>query len=280
MTAQILSGKQEATRLQQELAVKIAGLGAKRKPGLAVILVGEDPASKIYINKKQQACLAVGIQSELLLLAESTTTEDLLNNIAKYNQDDNFDGILVQLPLPQHIDTTLVLEQIDPQKDVDGFHPYNLGRMAQGETGLKPCTPQGIMVLLAMTRVVLKGAHAVIIGQSNIVGMPLAIELIRARVTVTSCNRDTHDLSAKVLQADIVVSAAGVAGLVKASWVKPGAIVIDVGTNRLGNKLVGDVDFLTVKEVAGWITPVPGGVGPMTVAQLMGNTWLAYRSRA
>lgn len=278
MTAQILDGKAIAADLRQRIAARVkerVGRGY-RAPGLAVVLVGENAASQIYVRNKQKACDQVGFQSELIRLPDTTTEAELLELVDRLNGRDEVDGILVQLPLPGQINEDAVTERILPTKDVDGFHPYNVGRLALRQPLLRPCTPKGVMTMLAKTGVDLVGLDAVIIGQSNIVGRPMFLELLMARCTVTVCHSKTKALADKVRAADVVVAAVGVPRFVEADWVKPGAIVIDVGINRLGDgSLCGDVDTEAVSEVAGWITPVPGGVGPMTVATLLENTLLA-----
>jgi methylenetetrahydrofolate dehydrogenase (NADP+) / methenyltetrahydrofolate cyclohydrolase len=278
MTAKIIDGLAEAKTLQLKIADQVGQRIADglRAPGLAVVIVGENPASKIYVGKKRKLCQELNMVSQDYNLPESATEGELLKLIDTLNNDKTIDGILVQLPLPRHIDSGKVLENIRPDKDVDGFHPYNMGKLAIDQPGLRPCTPKGIMTLLQSTGEDLRGKNAVVIGASNIVGKPMAMELINARCTVTVCRSTTRDLPAAVKQADIVVAATGVAQIVKGDWIKPGAIVIDVGINKTADgKLVGDVDFEQVKKVAGWITPVPGGVGPMTVAILMENTLYA-----
>lgn len=278
MSAQILDGKAIAAelrlRIKDQVEARVA-TGA-RPPGLVVVLVGENPASQVYVRNKQNACQQVGFRSELMQLPASTSQAQLLDLIDELNARDDVDGILVQLPLPSQIDEDTVTERILPTKDVDGFHPYNIGRLLLRQPLLRPCTPKGVMTMLAHTGIDLVGLDAVIIGQSNIVGRPMFLELLMARCTVTVCHSKTRDLPAKVRGADIVVAAVGVARFVKADWVKPGAIVIDVGINRLDDgSLCGDVDSEPVSEIASWITPVPGGVGPMTVASLLENTLLA-----
>lgn len=276
--AKIIDGNLIAKTLQQEVAsrVKARVANGQRVPGLAVVIVGENPASKIYVGKKRRMCQELGMLSKDYNLPDNVAATELLSLIDTLNQDRTIDGILIQLPLPKHIDGNKVLESILPDKDVDGFHPYNIGKLSIGQPVLRPCTPKGIMTLLQTTGVDLKGLNAVVIGASNIVGKPMAMELINARCTVTVCRSTTRDLPAVVKQADIIVAATGVAEMVKGDWVKPGAIVIDVGINKLPNgKLVGDVNFAAAEKNAGWITPVPGGVGPMTVATLMENTLYA-----
>jgi methylenetetrahydrofolate dehydrogenase (NADP+)/methenyltetrahydrofolate cyclohydrolase len=279
MVAQIIDGKAIAAALkmtiQEKIKIKLA-TGAKR-PGLAVILVGDDPASTIYVRNKQQACEQVGIHSTFHHLPASATQKNLLDLIQTLNLDPNIHGILLQLPLPKQLDADDLLEHIDPLKDVDGFHPYNLGRLAQRHPLLRPCTPYGVMLLLEHIKQPYKGKHAVIVGASNIVGRPMALELVLAGATITLCHRFTTDLKAFVPQADILVSAVGnKPGFIQGEWIKPGATVIDIGIARLEDgTITGDVEFAAAKERAGWITPVPGGVGPMTVAVLMRNTLLA-----
>jgi len=278
MTAQLIDGKAVAAQLKAEVKNKIQeklALGFRR-PGLAVILVGEDPASSIYVRNKRESCEQVGITSFFHSLPEDIEEKELIHLIEQLNQDEQVDGILLQLPLPKHIHANTILEHIDPRKDVDGFHPYNFGRLAQRRPLLRPCTPFGIMLLLEHIHQKFKGCHAVIVGASNIVGRPMALELLIAGSTVTVCHRFTHDLAYFVKQADILVSAVGKPGLVKAEWIKPGATVIDVGITRLADgTLSGDIEFKGALEKAAWITPVPGGVGPMTVAVLLRNTLVA-----
>lgn len=278
MTAQLIDGKALASRIKQDLAIIIENKVAEgnRKPGLAVILVGDDPASTIYVRHKRQACEDIGIHSIYHHLESDVTEGKLIELIKALNHDKDVDGILLQLPLPKHIDTDKVVECINPHKDVDGFHPYNLGRLAGRRPLLRPCTPFGIMLLLQNIHQKYKGKHAVIIGASNIVGRPMASELLIAGATVTVCHRFTADLAQYVRQGDILVSAVGKPGVVKGEWIKEGSTVIDVGITRLADgSLAGDVEFAVAKERAAWITPVPGGVGPMTVAMLMRNTLVA-----
>ena len=278
MTAKILDGKQIAEELKNSIATQVSKRVSegKRRPGLAVILVGDDPASHVYVKNKNNACEKVGFKSEAIVLSENTEQNELEALIDKFNEDAEIDGILVQLPLPDHLDSDALLERIKPDKDVDGFHPFNIGRLAQRMPLLRPCTPKGIVTLLEKTGQTIRGKDVVIVGASNIVGRPMGLELLLAGCTVTTTHRFTQNLPEKVSQADIVVVAVGKPGLVKGEWIKPGAIVIDVGINRLDDgSLVGDVEFDITKERAGWITPVPGGVGPMTVATLMENTLYA-----
>jgi methylenetetrahydrofolate dehydrogenase (NADP+)/methenyltetrahydrofolate cyclohydrolase len=278
MVAKIIDGKALAAKTKAAITTQLEHRKkqGKRPPGLAVILVGDDPASTIYVRTKRQACEEIGIKSSYYPLPQATSEEDLSQLIRNLNQDNTVDGILLQLPLPEHIDSDKVLELIDPQKDVDGFHPYNLGRLAQRRPLLRPCTPYGIMTILDSLGETYKNRHAVIIGASNIVGRPMALELLLAGCTITICHRFTENLESHVKMADILVSAAGKPGIIKGSWIKPGATVIDVGINRLADgSITGDVEFEIAKEKAAWITPVPGGVGPMTVATLLNNTLLA-----
>jgi methylenetetrahydrofolate dehydrogenase (NADP+)/methenyltetrahydrofolate cyclohydrolase len=278
MTAQLIDGKAFAAQLKANMREKIQEKLASghRPPGLAVILVGEDPASTIYVRNKREACEQVGIQSFFHALPDTITEKELINLIEQLNHDQNVDGILLQLPLPKHIHANKILEHIDPHKDVDGFHPYNFGRLAQRRPLLRPCTPYGIMLLLDHIHQPYKGKHAVIIGASNIVGRPMALELLIAGATTTVCHRFTHDLSYFVKQADILISAVGKPNLIKGEWIKEGSTVVDVGITRLQDgSLCGDIEFAGAKERAAWITPVPGGVGPMTVAVLLRNTLIA-----
>ena len=275
MTAQLIDGKAIAASLRQQIAQRVTERHQQglRAPGLAVILVGSDPASQVYVAHKRKDCEEVGFVSRAHDLPASTTQEELLALIDQLNADTQIDGILVQLPLPAHLDASQLLERIRPDKDVDGFHPFNIGRLAQRMPLLRPCTPKGIMTLLHSTGADLHGLHAVIVGASNIVGRPMALELLLAGCTTTVTHRFTKDLASHVAQADIVVVAVGKPGLVKGEWIKEGAIVIDVGINRQADgKLVGDVDFTSAAQRAAWITPVPGGVGPMTRACLLENT--------
>ncbi len=280
MSANLLDGKAIAADLRNSIKTEVEAIttSGQRPPGLAVILVGDNPASQVYVRNKQKACEEVGFLSELIRLDPDTSQEHLLSLIDDLNHREEIDGILVQLPLPEQIDEETVIERILPTKDVDGFHPYNMGRLVLRMPLLRPCTPKGIMTLLERTGVELAGKDAVIIGQSNIVGRPMALELLMARCTITVCHSKTKDLEDKIRGADILVAAVGRPNFVQGSWVKPGAVVIDVGINRLDNgKLCGDVDFEAVREVADWITPVPGGVGPMTIATLLENTLQAAK---
>jgi methylenetetrahydrofolate dehydrogenase (NADP+)/methenyltetrahydrofolate cyclohydrolase len=278
MTAKLIDGKAIAANLRQQIAQRVAQRREQglRTPGLAVILVGSDPASQVYVSHKRKDCEEVGFISQAYDLPSETTQTELTNLIDRLNDDPAIDGILLQLPLPEHLESSSLLERIRPDKDVDGFHPYNVGRLAQRIPLLRPCTPKGIMTLLESTGVDLYGKDAVVVGASNIVGRPMAMELLLAGCTVTVTHRFTQDLVGHVGRADLVVVAAGKPGLVKGEWIKQGAIVIDVGINRQDDgKLVGDVVYETALPRAGWITPVPGGVGPMTRACLLENTLYA-----
>ncbi|NLO94868.1 MAG: bifunctional methylenetetrahydrofolate dehydrogenase/methenyltetrahydrofolate cyclohydrolase FolD [Firmicutes bacterium] len=273
MTAKIIDGKGIAQEIRAELAREVAELTAQGKtPGLHVILVGDNPASKVYVRNKQRACEEVGISSTVHRLAEETTQVELLGLIEDLNNDEKVHGILVQLPLPGHLDEEAVINAISPEKDVDGFHPLNVGKMYIGTGGVVPCTPAGVLELVKRTGVPIAGKHVVVIGRSNIVGKPAAFLFLKENATVTICHSRTADVAAEARRADILIAAVGRPQLVKKDWVKPGAVVIDVGINRVDGKLVGDVDFEEVKEVAGAITPVPGGVGPMTIAMLLKAT--------
>jgi len=275
MSATLIDGKKLAAELRAEIQQRVRDrlAAGKREPGLAVIMVGEDHASQIYVRNKRRACEEVGIRSFSYDLPADTPEAALLTLIDELNARGDVDGILVQLPLPEHIDPQTVLERIHPDKDVDGFHPYNIGRLAVRMPVLRPCTPRGVMRLLESTGAPIRGQDAVIIGASNIVGRPMSLELLLAGCTVTICHRFTRDISAPIRNADILVAAAGKPGLIRGEWIKPGAVVIDVGMNRREDgTLVGDVEFDQAKKRAGWITPVPGGVGPMTVATLLLNT--------
>ena len=281
MTAQIISGTQLASQIKSNVAQQISQYVAqgKRAPGLAVILVGADPASQVYVGSKRKSCAEIGIVSKSYDLPETTTEQALLELIEELNQDAEVNGILVQLPLPKHIDSTKVIEQISPEKDVDGFHPYNVGRLCQRIPTLRACTPYGVMKLLETTGISFYGKHAVIVGASNIVGRPMALELLLAGCTVTVTHRFTEDLASHIRQADILVVAVGKPKFIKGEWIKEGAVVVDVGINRIEGKLVGDVEFDIAAQRAAYITPVPGGVGPMTVAMLMQNTLSAYEKQ-
>ncbi|WP_139405437.1 bifunctional methylenetetrahydrofolate dehydrogenase/methenyltetrahydrofolate cyclohydrolase FolD [Aeromonas veronii] len=278
MSAKIIDGKQVAQTIRSQVAAQVQQrlAAGKRAPGLAVILVGADPASQVYVGSKRRACEEVGFLSRSYDLSATASQEELLALIDQLNADNHVDGILVQLPLPDHFDTTQVLERIQPDKDVDGFHPYNVGRLAQRIPALRPCTPKGIMTLIETTGVKTHGLHAVVVGASNIVGRPMTLELLLAGCTTTTCHRFTRDLEEQVRRADLLVVAVGKPNFIPGEWIKPGALVIDVGINRLADgSLVGDVEFETARSHASFITPVPGGVGPMTVASLMENTLIA-----
>ena len=276
MTATILNGTSEAESIKQGIAKQIHGW--KKKPGLATVLVGENPASKVYVSRKNVACKEYGFFSKENQLPESTSQKELIELIRKLNADDKIHGILVQLPLPKHIDENAVLQEISPEKDVDGFHPSSIGKLHSGIPGFVPCTPRGVIHLIKKTGVNLDGKHAVVIGRSNIVGKPTAILLLQENCTVTVCHSKTKNLAEEVKRADIIVAAVGRPKLVTADMVKQGAIVIDVGINRINKQIVGDVDFDNVKEKASFITPVPGGVGPMTIAMLLQNTLEAAKA--
>ncbi|WP_447757206.1 bifunctional methylenetetrahydrofolate dehydrogenase/methenyltetrahydrofolate cyclohydrolase FolD [Aeromonas veronii] len=278
MSAKIIDGKQVAQTIRSQVAAQVQQrlAAGKRAPGLAVILVGADPASQVYVGSKRRACEEVGFLSRSYDLSATASQAELLALIDQLNADSHVDGILVQLPLPDHFDTTQVLERIQPDKDVDGFHPYNVGRLAQRIPALRPCTPKGIMTLIETTGVKTHGLHAVVVGASNIVGRPMTLELLLAGCTTTTCHRFTRDLEEQVRRADLLVVAVGKPNFIPGEWIKPGALVIDVGINRLADgSLVGDVEFETARSHASFITPVPGGVGPMTVASLMENTLIA-----
>mgnify|MGYP000092770901 CR=1 FL=1 len=278
MTASLIDGKVIAQQLRATVKEKVSlrlnnGL---RAPGLAVILVGSDPASQVYVGSKRKACEEVGFVSRSYDLPKTATEQELLALVSELNNDDAIDGILVQLPLPEGLNADLIIEHINPLKDVDGFHPSNVGKLVLRQPGLRPCTPKGIITLIESTGVDPKGLDALVIGASNIVGRPMGLELLLAKCTVTTTHRFTKDLEGKVRNADLIVVAVGKPGFIPGDWIKEGAIVIDVGINRLDNgKLVGDVEFDVAKNRASFITPVPGGVGPMTVASLIENTLIA-----
>ncbi|MBR5559092.1 MAG: bifunctional methylenetetrahydrofolate dehydrogenase/methenyltetrahydrofolate cyclohydrolase FolD [Oscillospiraceae bacterium] len=277
MSAQIIDGKAVGAKLREAIKAETAELTASGiTPGLAVILVGDDPASHVYVNNKKKGCAEVGFYSEVYELPTETTQEELLALVEKLNKQENIHGILVQSPLPRHLDEEAVVLAIDPNKDVDAFHPVNVGHIMIGDYRFLPCTPAGVMELLKAYDIDPKGKECVVIGRSNIVGKPMSMLLLHAHGTVTICHSRTANLAEVTRRADILVSAVGKAGFVTADMVKPGAVVIDVGMNRNAqNKLCGDVDFEAVKEVAGYITPVPGGVGPMTITMLLRNTLTA-----
>ena len=273
MTARIIDGKSIAKELRESLTPRVAALKEQGiTPGLTVIVVGDDPASAIYVRNKERACVKLGMNSQVLRFPAETTQEEILNTVRLLNQDDSVHGILVQLPLPRHIDEQAVLRAIDPDKDVDGFHAMNAGRLMNGEPGFVACTPKGVMRLLEVSGVELDGKNAVVVGRSNIVGKPMALLLLQKNCTVTIAHSHTKDLAAVTRSADILVVAVGRAGFITGDMIKPGAAVMDVGINRVDGKVVGDVDFESAKEVASCITPVPGGVGAMTIAMLMENT--------
>ena len=280
MSANILSGKPLADRIKQNVKTAVEERVARglSEPGLAVILVGDDLASQSYVNHKRRTCEQTGIRSVFHHLPQTATADDIAQVIDQCNQDTTIHGILLQLPLPAGIDNSALLERIDHRKDVDGFHPYNMGRLAQGRPLLRPCTPYGVMHLLAETGVTLTGLNAVVVGQSNIVGRPMALELAHARCTVTMCHSATKNLEQQVRQADLLVVAIGNPNVIQSEWLKSDAIVIDVGFNHLADgQISGDIDFDSAKEQVAWLTPVPGGVGLMTVATLMQNTLQAAK---
>ncbi len=280
MSATILDGKAVAAEVREEVRQQVVARVAAgdRPPGLAVILVGEDPASAVYVRNKHTACERAGIHSIEIRLPQQTEESTLIQQVKRLNQDPVIDGILVQLPLPPQIDPQRVIEAIDPDKDVDGFHPINMGRLALKMAQLRPCTPYGVMRLLNQTGVDLSGREAVVVGASNIVGRPMALELLAARCTITICHSKTVDLEFHVRRAEILVVGIGIPNRIPGEWIRPGAIVIDVGINRLADgTLTGDIDFEGARERAAWITPVPGGVGPMTIAMLLQNTLTAAK---
>jgi methylenetetrahydrofolate dehydrogenase (NADP+)/methenyltetrahydrofolate cyclohydrolase len=282
MTARLIDGKAIAQTLREEIRIKVAALQAagRRPPGLAVVIVGQDPASQIYVRNKHQATEAAGMLSVMKVLPENTSQDEVLAIVHALNADPSIDGILVQLPVPKQIDSKAVIDAIAVEKDVDGFNPVNLGLLAQRTPRLRPCTPYGCMKMLEYSGIDPKGMDAVVLGQSNIVGRPAALELLMRSATVTICHSQTRDLIGHVRRADLIVAGVGRPEFVKGDWIKPGAVVLDVGINRLpSGKVVGDVEFDTAKERASWITPVPGGVGPMTIAMLIQNTLEAYEFR-
>jgi methylenetetrahydrofolate dehydrogenase (NADP+) / methenyltetrahydrofolate cyclohydrolase len=282
VAAQLIDGRQLALEVKNGVrrSIDAAIARGRQRPGLAVIKVGDDPASAVYVRGKRRACEEVSINSVAYDLPATTAEAQLLTLIDELNRDQRVDGILVQLPLPEHIGRTAVIERIDPVKDVDGFHPYNIGRLAQRIPLMRPCTPYGVIRLLERIGAPFKGQNAVVVGASNIVGRPMSLELLLTGATATVCHRFTVDLREHVSRADILIVAAGKPGLIPGAWVRPGSIVIDVGMNRLADgHLVGDVEFAPARERAAWITPVPGGVGPMTVAMLMHNTLQASQRR-
>lgn len=279
MTAQIIDGKKIAGELLQKLKEEISQrkIDGIRAPCLAVLLIGDNPASEVYVRNKKIACEKIGIKSISVDLKSDVSEEEVLTIVKKLNDDNTVDGILVQSPLPAHVDEKLVIEAISPNKDVDGFHPLNIGLLAIKRAKLRSCTPYGVIKMLKTLNVDLIGMNATVVGASNNVGRPMALELLLENCTVTMCNSKTKNLESKVNQADLLVVAAGIKNLVKGEWIKQDAIVIDIGINRVDGKLVGDVEFNIAKEKASFITPVPGGVGPMTVATLMENTLLAQK---
>ena len=283
MPAQLIDGKAVAQSVRERVGAAVAAhvAAGHRPPALATVLIGEDPASQVYVRSKRKSCEDLGIRSVPVHFEPSVTQEQLLAEVDRLNADDSIDGILVQMPLPGHIDPTEVIERIRPDKDVDGFHPYNLGRLAQRLPVLRPCTPYGVIELLKSVNEPFKRRTAVVVGASNHVGRPMMLELMLAGATATCCHRFTADVAAEVARADIVVVAVGKPDMVKGAWIKPGATVIDIGINRLPDgKLCGDVEFEAARQRAAFITPVPGGVGPMTVAMLMHNTLEAAALRA
>ncbi|QSF43613.1 bifunctional methylenetetrahydrofolate dehydrogenase/methenyltetrahydrofolate cyclohydrolase FolD [Paenibacillus tianjinensis] len=281
MTAAIISGKQVSDEIRIDIAQQVKQLAERGvKPGLAVVLVGEDPASQVYVRNKEKSSTELGFHSEVHRLDAATTQEELLALVAELNSRNDIDGILVQLPLPKHIEEKAVIDAIAVEKDVDGFHPINVGNLVIGDDSLLPCTPAGCIELIKRTGTGISGKHAVVIGRSNIVGKPVSLLLQRENATVTMCHSRTANMAEICRQADILVVAIGRANFIDGSYVKPGAVVIDVGMNRLDNgKLAGDVDYESAREVAGYITPVPGGVGPMTITMLMSNTLIAAKRR-
>lgn len=303
MTANRLDGASVAKSIKEEVAAETAELVARGlRPGLAAVLVGNDTASQVYVSSKVKTCEQLGLYSEKIELPETTTTAELLALVKELNRRDEIDGILIQLPLPRQIDSTVVLDAVDPAKDVDGIHPLSLGRLMLNEPGLRPCTPAGIIEMLDRYQITIPGKRAVVLGRSRIVGLPLALLLLHRHATVTICHSRTADLPAVTREADIVIAAIGRTGMVDASYIKPGAVVVDVGMNKVttredlqrfygddakrraafeknGYTLIGDVNPRDVSEVAGWLTPVPGGVGPLTIAMLMKNTLTAMKRR-
>jgi methylenetetrahydrofolate dehydrogenase (NADP+) / methenyltetrahydrofolate cyclohydrolase len=277
----IIDGKQIAASLREEIKVGVAELkGRNIIPGLAVVLVGEDPASRVYVSMKEKACEQTGIFSDEHKLPAETSEAELLQLVEQLNNDERIDGILVQLPLPRHIDESKILETISPRKDVDGFHPYNVGRLVTGNPLFQPCTPYGVMKMFEHIGYDLTGKEVVVVGRSNIVGKPVALMCLAQHATVTICHSRTRNLAEQVGRADVVIAAVGVPEMVKGEWIKPGAVVIDVGVNRVGDKkLVGDVEYAAALERAAAITPVPGGVGPMTITMLLYNTLESAKRR-
>lgn len=282
-TGNILDGKLVAGLLHKQLAERVGNLALKetgRQPKLVVVLVGDDPASQVYVNKKAKTAIKIGMASEVLVYPATMTQSELMDVIQRLNADGSVHGILVQLPLPAHLCTEDVVSAISPQKDVDGLHPVNMGQLLSGSRlGARPCTPSGIITLLKHYQLTLVGKNAVVLGRSNIVGKPMGLLLLEENATVTYCHSKTRNLSALAREADILISAIGIPEMVTVEYVKPGAVVVDVGINRVNNKLVGDVAFAEVSKVARWLTPVPGGVGPMTIATLMANTLAAFEQQ-
>lgn len=279
--ATLLDGKSLAQKIRDDIREKVARLQKEKgiTPGLATVLVGEDPASQVYVKNKNKACEEAGMHSRQEHLPATTSEAELLNLVASLNADPLIHGILVQLPLPKQINSQKILEAIDPKKDVDGFHPVNMGKLAVGKKGLRPCTPSGVIELLKLSGIELAGKDAVVVGRSNIVGKPVALMLLEANATVTVCHSKTKNLAEKIKAADVVVAALGLPHFLRGEWIKPGAVVIDVGINRLPDgRLVGDVEFEAARQRALAITPVPGGVGPMTIAMLLWNTLEAAQS--
>jgi len=283
MTAKLIDGKQIAAQIREGIKAEVESLvhSGKRPPGLGVLLIGDNPASRSYVTMKEKACQAAGIYSEEHTLPSEIGQEEVLRLIAQFNQNPKIHGILVQLPLPDHLDTEKILNAISPEKDVDGFHPYNVGQLWIGRPTFVPCTPVGILELIHSTGIEIKGKRAVIVGRSNIVGKPTAALLMAQHATITICHSRTADLPGECRSADILIAAIGRARMIQGDWIKPDGVVIDVGMNRIKegekSRLAGDVDFEAAKEVAGFITPVPGGVGPMTIAMLLKNTLSSAR---
>ena len=274
MSARILDGEVIAQSIKEDIATRTINRvdDGHRPPGLAIILVGDDPSSHVYVRLKKKDCEMVGFHTEIRLFDESASENEAISCVQSFNRNENIDGILVQLPLPAQIDALTVIKTINPEKDVDGIHPYNLGMLALRAPAIRSCTSKGIMSLLGQTGIPIRGLDATVVGASNHVGRPTCLELLRAGCTVTSCHRFSRDTKSHVVSADIVISATGVAGLIKGDWIKPGAIVIDVGIERqIDGSLCGDIDFDSVVKVAGWLTPVPGGVGPMTRVSILEN---------
>ena len=274
MSARILDGEVIAQSIKEEIATRTINRvdDGHRPPGLAIILVGDDPSSHVYVRLKKKDCEIVGFHTEIRLFDKSASENEVISCVQSFNRNENIDGILVQLPLPAQIDALTVIKTINPEKDVDGIHPYNLGMLALRAPAIRSCTSKGIMSLLGQTGIPIRGLDATVVGASNHVGRPTCLELLRAGCTVTSCHRFSRDTKSHVVSADIVISATGVAGLIKGHWIKPGAIVIDVGIERqIDGSLCGDIDFDSVVKVAGWLTPVPGGVGPMTRVSILEN---------